>query len=496
MKASVKASPSRLHTHWKALCTRIGERRAGSVGEQAAANYIAQQFAEMGLTNVHAEPFPCVSLRSAQVEVAVGNAGNLQTVPARALAGAPSTRGGKAVEADLIWVEMPEQAERLLTRSVGGKVVVLFGPLPTQVALHKKLVAAKPAAVIHVDDRLPFDWVKDDGVYPTWARRYGMPPTVTIPFLKAWELRKMGANRARVRVAVEQGIGESQNVVGEITGSRPDLPIVLLGAHHDTQCNNVGADDNASGVVGVLELAALLSNGGAGVSPVDQQTRHSPRGGTRTTVNQKHRRDAYATNPKFLRTIRIVSFGTEEQLSVGSAEYVKAHRGEVFDEVGRDRWAHRRDGHPRGLSQPSQIGVVLNIDSVASVLGHQMVIRAGTDEFGAWLMKELARQGFDAQEKTAPMPFADHFPFSVFGIPAVTFHKGNMNFGMRWQHHSIHDNLDNISVDEMARVVDAVAAVTRVLANEPRWKFKRGLAKEQERETMRLARELYDLNLP
>lgn len=480
MKNPFQASPDRIHNHWKALCTRIGERRAGSVGEQAAADYIAQQFTELGLANVHAEPFPCVSLRSAKVEVSIGNAGNLQSVPARALAGAPSTRGGKAVEADLVWVEMPEQAQRLLTRSVKGKVVVLFGPLPTHVALHKKLVASKPAAVIHVDDRLPFDWVKDDGVYPTWARRYGMPPTVTIPFVKAWELRKMGANRAKVRVSVEQGIGESQNVVGEIVGSRPDLPIVLLGAHHDTQCNNVGADDNASGVVGVLELAALLSNGGTGVSPVAN------------SKTRKHRRDACATKPRFLRTIRFVSFGTEEQLSVGSAEFVKAHwrevQGKTNFQLVRKEKGDKQDACPT-------IGVVLNIDSVSSVLGHQMVVRAGTDEFGAWLMNELARAKFDAQEKTAPMPFADHFPFSVFGIPAVTFHKGNMNFGMRWQHHSVHDNLDNVSVDELARVVNAMAAVTRLLANESRWQFTCGLAKHQEKETLRLARELYDLKL-
>ena len=109
-----------------------------------------------------------------------------------------------------------------------------------------------------MDDRLPFEWVKDDGVYPAWVKRYGMPPTVTIAYRTAWEARKSGARRARVRAVVDLKQGASQNVVAEIAGRRPELPVVLVGAHHDTQCHNTGADDNASGVVALLERAVLL----------------------------------------------------------------------------------------------------------------------------------------------------------------------------------------------------------------------------------------------
>jgi hypothetical protein len=375
------------------------------------------QFQTLGLASAHLEPFPCVSLRKSSVELAIGTDHSLKRVAARAIAGAPATPGNKAIETELVWIEMPEQGHRHLNASLKGKVAVLIGPLPTDAALHKRLVAAKPAAVIHVDDRLPFDWLKDDGVYPTWARRYGMPPTINIPFQHAWKLRRQGANRARIKVAVDQGISESQNVVAEIPGRRPDLPLVLLGAHHDTQCNNVGADDNASGVVAILEIAAMLRSA------------------------------------RPLRTVRFVSFGTEEQLSVGSAQYVCRHRREL-----------------------AQIGVVLNIDTVSSVLGHHIVCRGGTNEFGAWVMREIAKRGLDARQNALPMPFADHFPFSVFGVPSVSFLRSNIHNGIRWQHHSAHDNLTNVSVAELARAVNAVAGVAHTLANQPRWQFKRGLA--------------------
>ena len=356
----------------------------------------------------------------------------MRRVAARVLAGSPSTRGSAPIETDLVWVEMPEQAQRLFQPALRDKAVVLFGPMPTRADLHRRLVSCRPAAVIHVDDRLPFDWVKDDGVYPAWARRYGMPPTVTIPYRSAWDLRKAGAARARVRVAVELRQLLSNNLVGEIPGRRPDLPVVLIGAHHDTQCNNTGADDNASGVVALLALAELLS--------------------------QK----------RPLRTVRLVSFGAEEQLSVGSAEYARAHKRDM-----------------------AGIGAVLNLDSVASPLGHHWLIRAGNARFGSWLVKRLARHGLDVLEKPAPMPFADHFPFSAFGVPSVTFMRPNMDSGMRWQHHSAHDNLQNVSTTELVRVVVAVAGVALDLASNSRWAFPRGVEPEQRVETDRLARELF-----
>ena len=177
-EAGATAQPSmpRMMKHWKHLCLRIGDRRAGSSGEQTAAEYLLDEFRKAGLASVHAEPFPCRSVVRSRAEISVGNKGRFRRVPARVLAGSPSTPEEKQVEGELVWIEMPEQAERLLQPSLRGKVVVLFGPLPTRADWHRRLVAARPAAVMHVDDRLPFDWVKDDGVYPTWVERYRSMP--------------------------------------------------------------------------------------------------------------------------------------------------------------------------------------------------------------------------------------------------------------------------------------------------------------------------------
>jgi Iap family predicted aminopeptidase len=263
-----------------------------------------------------------------------------------------------------------------------------------------------------------------------------MPPTVTIPYRAAWDLRKAGATRVRARIVVELKNRVSHNLVGEIGGRQPDLPAVLVSAHHDTQCHNTGADDNASGVVALLVLARLL----APLRP--------------------------------LRTIRFVSFGAEEQLSVGSAFYARSHRRKM-----------------------SSVGVVLNLDSVASPLGHHWLIRAGRGDFGAWMLKRFSHHGLDLVEKPLPMPFADHFPFSAFGVPSVTLMRPNMDGGMRWQHHSAHDNLDNVSAAELGRVIQGVAGVAADLAQVSHWPFARGIAPEHEAETQRLARELFGFRI-
>lgn len=54
------------------------------------------------------------------------------------------------------------------------------------------------------------------------------------------------------------------NVIGEVRGSNPDKKeILIIGAHYDTAVGTPGADDNASGVAGLLELARLTALGPA-----------------------------------------------------------------------------------------------------------------------------------------------------------------------------------------------------------------------------------------
>ena len=417
----------RILSDWRTLVEAMGERRAGSAAERRAADFIARRFAACGLSQIEIESFPCTSLRSATTDVHELRGSHWRRIDAVTLVGAPGTPGYDAIEGKLEWIEAPEGLCRLQRGSLHGRIVALFGPLPTSAAAHRRLVAAEPAVVIHVDERLPFPWTKNDGVYPHWARAFGMPPTITVPYTEAWRWRRDGVRRLRVRVRVDLVQGTSQNVVGEIRGRDPSLPAVVLTAHHDTQCGNPGADDNASGVVGVLALAGALA-------------RRRPR-----------------------RTVRFISFGAEEQLSVGSSAYVRAHP-----------------------VAPANTGLVINFDSVSSPLGHFVLSVAGGSALARFGFQRLGALGMDVAVHREITPFSDHFPFNRAGVPSLWFMRTNFPGG-RWQHHSAHDTLANVSPAELLRLLHAVHPLIVDLASRETLPFPTRIPPAQQKEVRRIA---------
>jgi glutaminyl-peptide cyclotransferase len=82
----------------------------------------------------------------------------------------------------------------------------------------------------------------------------------------AAQLREFGldAEKQTFRAATPRGEIEFRNVVGKTRGGRGGAgPIILLGAHHDTKwmtnISFVGANDGASGVAALLEIARVAA---------------------------------------------------------------------------------------------------------------------------------------------------------------------------------------------------------------------------------------------
>ncbi|MBI5050755.1 MAG: M28 family peptidase [Nitrospirae bacterium] len=72
------------------------------------------------------------------------------------------------------------------------------------------------------------------------------------------ELRSCGYDVSVQSYNVEGNV--YKNLIAEIKGIKSPEKIILVGAHYDTVTGSPGADDNASGVAGMLELARLLKN--------------------------------------------------------------------------------------------------------------------------------------------------------------------------------------------------------------------------------------------
>ena len=97
MKTLPPVNQKTLLRDWRVLCDDIGERRAGSSAERRAAEFVARRWAEMGLTSVAIEEFPCTSLVSARSRVQAWSGGRWRAVEAQTLVGAPGTPAGRTV---------------------------------------------------------------------------------------------------------------------------------------------------------------------------------------------------------------------------------------------------------------------------------------------------------------------------------------------------------------------------------------------------------------
>ena len=405
-----QVSPDNLTRQLRKFTCDIGIRLAGTPGEKQAAAYTAAEFRRAG-ADVITETFPVRSRQVTEESLRVKIAGRWQTFPCSLFSSTPGTNG-RTVEAPLVFHEAPAEWERADLSRLTGKAVVHLGCHIESRAAYKRLIDAKPAFLLFVDVRYPGTAALADGMFPAYTRAVGAVSTVNVAFMDAWRWQVEGATAARLRVVGGMRPGRSQNVIAELLGTDADAGILFLGAHHDTQAGSVGADDNGVGVAGLLELARVLA-------PLPRR-----------------------------RTIRLISFGAEEQLSVGSAEYVRKHR---------------RDVERRGR-------LMFNLDSFGSHLGWYELTCNGPSALERHTRTVLERGGVHARIVRDIVPYADHFPFVAAGIPGIWLGRVNCTAG-RFFHHRPDDDLTRISMPRMATTLDAVAALIAELAQAPRLPF-------------------------
>jgi len=241
----------------------------------------------------------------------------------------------------------------------------------------------------------------------------------------ALHLRTAGANLRRA---------PSANVVGLIEGSDPALrdETVMLTAHYDhlgVHNGRVypGANDNASGTAGVMELARL-----------------------------------FAANPsRPRRSLMFVVFGSEEEGLLGSYYYV---------------------AHP--LRPLATTRAVLNLDMIARDEAHipqsRGVVEIPTDTTneinlaGVFYSPDLRDAVMQANQKTGLQISAkfdrdhdlnalfrcDHFPFLVHDVPAVWFFGG-------WHpgYHEPSDTVDHLDFPKLEKVVRLAYWTARSIAD-------------------------------
>ncbi len=229
---------------------------------------------------------------------------------------------------------------------------------------------------------------------------------------------------------------EYRNLEATLRGTSRPQEVVVLGAHYDTAEQAPGADDNASGVAGVLELAQVFA-----------QERQS-------------------------RTVRFVFFPTEEPPSfptadMGSRHYATAARerndqivamlsiesiGYYDTEKGSQRYPF-----PLNLAYPDVgdfIGFVSNLRSRSLLHRAIAAFRAHAT---------LPTQGAAAPSWVPGVWWSDHWSFWREGYHAIMI-TDTAPYRNPF-YHTPQDTPDRLDYDRMARVVHGLTHVVRAIAN-------------------------------
>jgi hypothetical protein len=225
--------------------------------------------------------------------------------------------------------------------------------------------------------------------------------------------------RLTLKVDIEKTQATVNNVLAYLPGETDEY--VIVGAHYDhlgrgnfdslapSQIGQIhpGADDNASGTAGVLELARRLA----------------PMKG------------------KLHRGILFASFAGEELGLLGSAEWVKEPT--------------------RPLDKAA---AMLNMDMIGRIKDDKVYIGGvGTGStFQAMLEQEQTKTGFKIEYSPGGYSSSDHTSFVTKRIPVLFFFSG-----LHSDYHKPSDTWEKINADAAVRLLDLVQDVSQKIASAP-----------------------------
>lgn len=246
------------------------------------------------------------------------------------------------------------------------------------------------------------------------------------------ELRRAGGRIEEQ--AYEVGGARFRNVIarfGPRTGER-----VVIGAHYDAFGDLPGADDNASGVAGLLELAELLGRQAPKV-PVElvAYTLEEPpifRTGDMGSARHAARLRAQGVPVRAMLCLEMIGYFSDQ---AGSQQVPIAGLGSVFPSTG------------------DFIAVVGDPGSQALVQRVKAAMQGASP---------LRVESLNAPRSVPGVDYSDHFPYWDAGYPAVmiTDTADNRNFA----YHTAEDTADRLDYRRMAQVVQGIYAVVEELA--------------------------------
>lgn len=216
----------------------------------------------------------------------------------------------------------------------------------------------------------------------------------------------------------------------------PPRPIII-GAHYDAHEETMGADDNASGVAGLLELARIFAENPPAV-PVQivAYTLEEPPNFRTDSMGSRHH------------AVSLVQAGVKPELVM------------VLEMVGFYSDAESSQEYPLGLLKwfyPTRgdfIGIVGNFVDAPTTKMVKVAMQSAHPEFPV--------ESINAPAAMTGIDFSDHASYWQYDMPAVMI--TDTSFYRNQHYHKATDTADTLDYGRMAKVVDGVQAVVARVA--------------------------------
>lgn len=207
--------------------------------------------------------------------------------------------------------------------------------------------------------------------------------------------------------------------------------VIVIGAHYDVCGQQEGADDNASGIVGLLELARLLKD---------------------KTLKYRIELVAYTLEePPFFRT--------ENMGSYVHAKSLIDNKVDVFGMVSLEMIAYFKE---EKKTQDYPIGMLRmiygsrgNYITLVNKFGKGKFSRKFTGKFKK--TKTIRTKKFNGPKSLQGVDFSDHLNYWKFGFSALMV--TDTAFYRNKNYHQTTDTMETLDIPKMAKVIDAVLIV-------------------------------------
>ncbi|MBS7616651.1 M28 family peptidase [Candidatus Bathyarchaeota archaeon] len=405
-KAGTEFDAKRAFEHVKNLAS-FGSRLAGTEGDTKSIKYMSEQFAKAGL-KVEYDVFNAPSFIEKEAKVLLSYPSKKEIKVRAMLYSVQTSREG--VKGELVYANLCRK-EDFAKINAKGKIVMFSRTRDKDAFWEEVTNAAKNGAkgVIMVDyNPWIFTATMESGYFNIQKRFLSVEPN-PIPAVTMTsndgqfllEQSTKGKVEATLIVDVKNEEKETKNVRATIEGEKKADEKILVIAHRDT-ANTPGANDNASGLATLIELARILPN--------------------------------YHLD----RSVELMAVGAEEELgSLGSYNYCKMHKNEL-----------------------EKIRAVINVDMVA--VGSKLkVITEGlwpdkgkletSKEINKLLVEEADKLGYFAEYGICSFATSDEGRFIDAGVPASWLWKPDDPY-----YHSMEDTPDKVNPNDIKAVCEIV----------------------------------------